>query len=271
MSSRRSVGNNVESIDARERGARAPRIYEEGEQKTLYFTLSPEAEVAVLARMLYHEGYDDHNWGHISYLQDDGTLLLNPWEVPWDEVRASDILRIDSTGKLISGRWTVTPAIALHLAAHRLRRDVKVAVHHHSNWGTLWAAIGEVPGIYNQSSAQVGGELTLYNEYEGDVTADDRAEANVRAMGTNNAAILANHGVFVLADSIQRAHQRCVSLEMRCKMAWHVKALGSDKGLPMKQHAVDELVESVLSGRSGKRFFNGMIRREVLRDPSVLT
>jgi len=270
VSSRSNPAGKVVPIGA-DKAARPVTVYPEGEQKTLYFTLSPEAEVAVLARMLYHEGYDDHNWGHITYLQDDGTILLNPWEVPWDELRASDILRIDAEGNLLSGRWTVTPAVALHLAAHRLRPDVKVAVHHHSQWGTVWAALGEVPGIYNQNSAQVGGELALYNEYEGDVTFADIAEHNVRAMGDNNAAILANHGVFVLADSIQRAHQRCVSLELRCKMAWRVKALGPNKGLPMREEAVDGLVRSALGGKSGPRFYHGMVRREVLRDPSVLT
>lgn len=259
------------SEDGPAEGRRPVRIYEEGEQRTLFFTLSPEAEVAVLARMLNSEGYNDHNWGHISYLQEDGTILLNPWEVPWDEVRASDILRIDANGKLLSGRWTVTPAVALHLAAHRLRPDVKVAVHHHSEWGTIWASLGQVPEIYNQSSASIGGELALYDEYEADVTFADVAEANVRAMGHNNAAILASHGVFVLADSIQRAHQRCVALETRCRTAWRVKALGPDKGVPMRKPAVDGLVESVLAGKSGKRFYHGMVRREVLRDPTVLT
>lgn len=242
----------------------------EGEQKTLYFSLSPEAEVAVLARMLHREGYNDHNWGHITYVQPDGTILLNPWEVPWNEIRASDVLRIDSSGKLLSGRWTVTPAVKLHLTTHRLRPDVKVAVHHHSEWGTVWGAMGEVPGIYSQNSALVG-DLKVYNEYEADVTFADIAEANVRAMGSTNAAILANHGVFVLADSIARAHQRCVALEMRCRMAWQVKTLGADKGVPMKQSAIDGLLTSVLGGRSGPRMYHAMIRREVLADASVLT
>ena len=245
------------------------RVHEGGEQKTLYFSLSPEAEVAVLARMLCREGYNDHNWGHISYLQPDGTILLNPWEVPWNEVRASDIMRIDALGKLISGRWTVTPAVALHLAAHRLRPDVKVAVHHHSEWGTVWAALGEIPDIYTQSSAQVGA-LDLYNEYESDVTFNHIAEQNVRAMGDSNAAILANHGVFVLADSIARVHQRCVSLETRARTAWRVKALGAESGVPMKPSAVDGLMASVLAGKSGPRLYHAMIRRELLADASVL-
>jgi ribulose-5-phosphate 4-epimerase/fuculose-1-phosphate aldolase len=254
-----TVGQRSGQADAGTDGAR-----------TLYFSLSPEAEVALLARMLYRDGYNDHNWGHITYLQPDGTLLLTPWEVPWDEMRASDILRIDASGNLLSGRWTVTPAIALHLAAHRLRSDVTVAVHHHSEWGAVWASLGEVPGVYNQTSAGVSGDLALYDEYTADVTYDDVAERNVLAMEDNVAAILAHHGVFVVADSVQRAHQRCVNLEQRCRMAWRVKALGADKGSPMAQAAVDALVRAKLGNKGGNRFYHGMIRREVLADPHVL-
>lgn len=243
----------------------------DGEQQTLYFTLSPEAELAVLSRMLYREGYNDHNWGHISYLQDDGTILLNPWEVPWDEMRASDVLRIDQDGNQLSGRWTVTPAIALHLAAHRLRQDAKVAIHHHSRWGTVWGALGELPDVYHQNGAQLGRDIALYNEYESDVTHAEAAEQNVLAMGDRKAAILANHGVFVVAGSIKEAHVMCVSLEERARVAWHVKALGPDKGLPMKDKPIDSLVASIRAGRSGNRFYHAMIRREILADAAVLT
>jgi len=58
----------------------------------------------------------------------------------------------------------------------RLRADVGVAVHHHSDWGIVWAGLAEAPGIYNQGSAGVSGELALYDEYAGDVTYADLAE-----------------------------------------------------------------------------------------------
>ncbi|MCK9541309.1 MAG: class II aldolase/adducin family protein [Novosphingobium sp.] len=240
-----------------------------GEQSTLYFTPSPEAEVALLARMLYREGYNNHNWGHITYVQPDGTILINPWEVPWDEMRASDILRIDDKGNLLSGRWTVTPAVKLHLATHRLRPDVKVALHHHSEWGTVWAAAHELPPVLFQNGASIP-KLALYEEFEDTVVHDDLAEANVRAMGDADAAILANHGVFVVGESIANAHWLAVTLELRCKVAWRVRAMGAE-GVPLKQSAVDALIRSVRKGIAGSRFHHAMIRREVLADPSVLT
>ena len=54
--------------------------------------LTPAAELALLARILHREGYDDHLAGHITYAQPDGTLLVNPMCLTWDELRAADSL-----------------------------------------------------------------------------------------------------------------------------------------------------------------------------------
>ena len=44
--------------------------------------LSPRAELAVLARALYREGYEEHIAGHISYKQPDGTPARQPVPSP---------------------------------------------------------------------------------------------------------------------------------------------------------------------------------------------
>src|ERR1700694_4965500 len=99
--------------------------------------LTPAADGALLARMLHREGYDDHLAGHITYRQPDGTLLVNPFGLTWDEITASDIMRTDMDGNVLEGRWTVTPAITLHTEVHKARHDVGVAVHNHPRWGTI--------------------------------------------------------------------------------------------------------------------------------------
>src|SRR4029079_7208618 len=101
--------------------------------------LNAAQELALLCRCLLAEGYDDHLAGHITYKQPDGTFLVNPFGLAWDEVRASDIMRMDADGKAIDGPWTITPAITLHLELHRARDDIGVAVHNHPRWGTIYA------------------------------------------------------------------------------------------------------------------------------------
>jgi ribulose-5-phosphate 4-epimerase/fuculose-1-phosphate aldolase/carbonic anhydrase len=228
--------------------------------------LSPREELALLARALWREGYDDHLAGHITYRQPDGTLLCNPWLVLWEELRPEDVLRIDLDGTVLEGDRPAPPGIALHLALHRARGDVTVAVHHHPRYATVWADAGRVPPCYDQSSALGGGELVVVDEYDGPVNDPSSAERAVAAMGGAPLALLSNHGVVVLAGSIRAAHQRAVALEQRCRHAWHVEAIGGGRELP-------DPARSFFAASNGEGFvgfWEAMARRELRLDPTLL-
>ena len=228
--------------------------------------LTPRQEVALLARTLWREGYDDHLAGHITYRQPDGTLLCNPWLLLWEEIRPEDVLVIDVDGNLLEGNWPVPLGIPLHLELHQQRHDVVVAVHSHPRFGTVWADAGRIPGCYDQSSALGGGDLVLVDEYNGPVDARESAAKAVASMGAADMALLTNHGVFVTAGSIRAAHQRAVALEYRCQRAWQVETIGGGRELP--EPARSFFRRSDGEGFAG--FFEAMARQELRRDPTLL-
>jgi ribulose-5-phosphate 4-epimerase/fuculose-1-phosphate aldolase len=230
--------------------------------------LTPQAELALLCRTLHREGYADHIAGHISVSQGDGTMLVNPWELAWDEVTASDILRIDSDGRVIAGDWNVTPAIPLHLAIHARRNDVRVIIHNHSRFGTLWANARRIPPIHDQTGSYVDGPLMLVDEYEGSVDGEEAADSCAIALGNAKWALLANHGVLIVAGSVRQAHLRAVTLEWRARQAWQLAALGGGAAMPDEQaNALGARVDS-----EGFPFlWEAMARREIRLDPAVLS
>ena len=233
-------------------------------------TLTVRQEFALLARMLYRAGYNDGIAGHMSYKLDDGTLLVNPRELAWDELRACDVMHVTETGEVISGNWSVSPAVELHYVLHA-KRDVKLAVHNHPVWSTVWSALGAVPPVYDQISTFMPQEIAFYPDYEGDVIDPEIAAKNVDAMGDEHVAILANHGVFVHAEDFEMAHMRCMALEHRAKLAWQVEALQSRTQQVMDKAAAEslsQLIEEKLHGWPG--FYAAMIRRELREDQSVL-
>jgi L-fuculose-phosphate aldolase len=231
--------------------------------------VTPHQELALLARVLYREGYDDHLSGHITYKQPDGTYLVNPWGLAWDEICAGDVLRMDGDGHHLEGRWEVTPAITLHTVLHKARHDCGVVVHNHPRWGTIWADAQRIPGIYDQTSAMCSGEIALYDQYDGPVNDASNAGGAVAALGTANVALLANHGVLVIGQDIGQAYIRAMVLEWRSRQAWHVEALGG--GVPMKPDTVARfgaLIDSVPTAFDGQ--FEAMARRVIREDPGVL-
>lgn len=232
--------------------------------------LPPAAKVALLARTLSRGGYRDNTAGHITLKDVDGSLLTNPFSLSWDEVRASDIVRIDRDGRKIAGDYECSPAISLHVELHRVRPDVVVAVHNHPEWATAWAALNELPEVYDQGSAYIPGEVALYSEYLGDVMPSDISRRNIEALGHRNAALLANHGVLVVGPSVGIAHLRCGALERRCRLAWQVKALGEDRGRPMPTAAAQALAALAERPEYYPHYYESAARREIRLDPSVL-
>jgi len=229
--------------------------------------LSARQQVALLCRVLFQEGYNDHVAGHVTYRQDDGTMLVNPWELAWDEVCASDILTIDANGKVLDGRWNVTPAINVHRDMHALRHDVRVVIHNHSEWGSVWAACKRVPPIYDQTSALVDTDPAIYDEYLGTVNDESAGRAAVEALGEHKWALLANHGVFLVARDIRQAHLRAITLEWRCRLAWRVEQLGGGNPLaPQVAAGMGQMTD----GNGFPFLWEAMARREIRRDPRVL-
>lgn len=236
-------------------------------KKPLLPELTPHAELALLCRLLHAEGYDDHIAGHITYRQPDGTMLINPWELAWDELQASDILRLNKEGKVIEGHWNANPAINLHLEIHARRPDVRVIIHNHSRYGTIWADAQRVPPVYDQTSSQVNGELVLFDEYNSAVNDIGEGASCAEALGQSKWALLANHGVLVVAGDIRQAHLRALTLEWRCRQAWHVEALGG--GRPIRDDVVDQ-VGGMIDGNGFPFLWEAMARKEIARHPTVL-
>jgi L-fuculose-phosphate aldolase len=231
--------------------------------------LEPRAQVALLARVLHAEGYNDHNLGHITYRLDDGTFLVDPWELAWSEVRASDVLRMDARGQQLEGTWSITPAIPLHLAVHDVRPDIRWVLHNHPRWVAVAAAQQRLPAPYDQMACYVDDDdVAIFSDYDGTVAAETIAIANAMALGERNLAILANHGVLVVGQTMRLAYQRAALLAWRCRLGWMVEAVGGAH--PVPRDVARGLADSSTKQGGISHMLEMMIRQELARDPSVL-
>ena len=229
---------------------------------------APQA-MAILARALWRVGYRDHITGHITINRGDGTFWCSPRLLRWDEVRPEHVVGIDLDGNVLEGDWPAPKGIPLHLALHRARPGVGVVVHSHPLFGTVWANIGEVPPALDQSSALGSGEPALVHEYAGTVDHAAAAEVTASRMGDAELALLAGHGVVVTATTVPLAYRRAVALELRCKRAWHARAISDG---PLRSPLPGELLERYRqSGDSVPMgYWEAAVRAELRADPELL-
>ena len=228
--------------------------------------LSEKAHVALMCRMLFKEGWNEHIAGHITYRLASGSILTNPWELSWDEVTASDIVTLDSEGQIIDSDWNVTPAIGLHLQLHALRPDAHVVIHNHAHWSGIWANLQKVPPVYDQAGSYCGSRLPLYNEYAGTFEDKDTSLSAAEALGDARWALLANHGSLVVAKDLRQAHLRAITLEWRSKRAYEVLVAGG--ATPLSDEEVEKL--TIVDDNGFPFCWEAMARRELREDPTIL-
>lgn len=229
--------------------------------------LTPAQELAIALRHLDDAGFCENLTGHITIEHGDG-FLVNPWGLWWSEVRASDLLTIDTEGRVTSGELDVTPAVHIHTELHRRRPDARVVVHNHPVYASVLAGIGELPELVHQNSSILSGEMVLVEEYDGEVDRPHLGAALADMIGDASVALLVSHGVIVTAPTIAEAVYKSVLFERACMLHWQVRALGQ-KALPIAASAQRQLKASLVE-RAAPVYWNGAVRQLLAVEPEVL-
>jgi ribulose-5-phosphate 4-epimerase/fuculose-1-phosphate aldolase len=230
--------------------------------------LTVPQQLACALRILAHEGWCENHDGHVSWSTPDGSMWVNPWGIWWEEVRASQVIRVDSDGNVVEGDWDVTGAISIHTELHRARADATVVVHNHPYYATLLASIGEFPRMVHQNSCVFHDELAFVDEYalvEGD--ADGRWLAV--KMGPASAVLLAHHGAIITASTIEDACYRAATFERMCRLTYDVLSAGRTPAeIPPEQRVP---LKKLLDEVTGRAYWEGAVRLLIAREPEVLS
>ncbi len=191
-------------------------------------------ELACCYRAFVHYGWTDLIFTHISARvpgQSD-QYLINPYGLLFDEITASNLIKVDFAGNLISGDYPVNDAGHLiHSAVLDARTDVNAVLHSHTRAGMAVSCMpcGLLP-ITQQANEMRG--LVGTHKY-GFVTNDeDECEALGRSIVEKWALILENHGLLSVGRTIGEAFYFMYMLENACKVQVDVVASGQQPITP---------------------------------------
>ncbi len=231
--------------------------------------LTAEQELACALRILAGAGWQENLSGHITVAIDSDHVLVNPWGLWWQEVRASDIITVRLDGGITNGKWDITPAVYLHTELHRARPDATVVIHNHPFHATLLACLGMLPTISHQNSALFHNEMVYVDEYAGTVESVSAGAALAHAVGNATTALLANHGAIVTGETIGAACYRAVTFERAC--AFETGAMQAGRQLRPLPGAGITALQSELKRNTSTAFWNGAVRQLLATNPEVLT
>jgi ribulose-5-phosphate 4-epimerase/fuculose-1-phosphate aldolase len=236
-------------------------------------------QLAAVYRLVDHFGWTDLVWTH-STVRLPGTehFLINPYTLRFDEVCASNLVKVDKDGNIIGDpAQEINPAgFVIHSAVHMMRPDVQCVMHTHTVAGMAVAALecGILPinlhalGYYERVS---------YHDFEGP-SLDPAERARLGAnLGKNNILILRNHGLLTCGETIAQTFVRMYRLQRICEI--QIAALSTGQKLVVPPVEVCELTarlaDDFLSTEGGKGYsrkanpeFDAMVRLLDKKDPS---
>lgn len=167
-------------------------------------------------------------------------FLINRYGVLFDEMRASDLVKIDGDGRVVDAVSAARdPALyrvnaagfTIHSAVHAARPDLHFVIHTHTAAGSAVAAQKQGLLPISQHALKFYGCLA-YHDYEGIALDLAERERLVADLGSFNAMVLRNHGLLVGGRSAALAFQEIHFLERACQIQVQALAGGAELLVP---------------------------------------
>lgn len=222
-------------------------------------------ELAAAYRLAAHFGWDDHIATHFSARLPDGTFLLNAFGLLFEEITASNLMRIDMDGNVIDppGHPINPAAFTIHSAVLGGRPDVNCALHLHTRDGAAVSATREGLLPLNQTALIIRHDIA-YHDFEGVASNLEERERLQADLGEKNLMILRNHGTMAVGSTIGSAFYRMYALEWACTTQVRTLSMARELHLPSEDVQTSMAEEMRWSGGGSfidTTFWPAMLRK----------
>jgi len=240
-------------------------------------------QLAGAYRIIDFLGWSELIWTHttVRVPGPEHHFLINPYGLRFDEVRASNLVKVDMHGNLIGDQaQEINPAgFVIHSAVHMVRPDIGCVMHTHTVAGMAIAALET--GLLPISMYALGyHEHVAYHDFEGPSLDLDERERLAADLGDKDVMILRTHGLLTCGETVAQAFVRMYRLERACQVQLAAQSTGAPLAIPPPDicRKSAERSDDFLATAGGKGYsrvpnpeFDALLRLMDQRDPSYRT
>jgi ribulose-5-phosphate 4-epimerase/fuculose-1-phosphate aldolase len=181
-------------------------------------------------------------------------FLLNAYGLMFDEVTASNLVKVDHEGNIledITGLGVNQAGFVIHGCVHAAREDAHCVLHTHTRAGIAVSAMSDGLLPLSQHSTRIVGDVT-YHDYEGIALDLDERTRLARDLGpTSRTMVLKNHGLLALGRSVREAFMLMYNFEQSCRIQVDAMAAGRDRITLISDAAVARARAQINQPRAG--------------------
>jgi ribulose-5-phosphate 4-epimerase/fuculose-1-phosphate aldolase len=237
---------------------------------------SARQDLALAYRLFDHFGWHELIYNHITVRVpgEEGQFLINPFGLMYREITASNLVKIDVEGRVLSTPSSrINPAgFVVHAAVHSRRADAHAVIHSHTTAGQ--AVSCQRQGLLPLSFSSVFfHERIAYHEFEGITLDRDECSRLAHDLGSSNAMILRNHGLLTCGPTLAHAFNLHYQLQRACEVQIAAQAGGADIRLVpegIASRAAGQFAAAQTNGGEDAMLFDAMRRWMIAKDPTFL-
>jgi len=188
-------------------------------------------DLAAAYRIVAMNGWDDSINNHIS-ARVPGTnhFLINCMGLGFEEISASNLVKIDANGKLIqagsAGDAVNAAGFVIHSACHQGVDHAHCVAHTHE--GNVTAVSADPDGLLPVTQTALLCGTISYHEFEGVAVSLDERERLVKDMKPNsNIMLLRNHGVLTIGRTIPQCITALYYIHKACEIQVKLRSQGT--------------------------------------------
>lgn len=191
-------------------------------------------KLAAALRLFGKFGFDEGVAGHITVRDPERTdhFWVNPMGKSFKLMKVSDLLLVSHTGEVVEGSGLLNgAAFTIHSQIHMANPKVIAAAHSHSVYGKAFSCLGRTLDPLTQDACAFYDDHVLFDDFSGVVLDNSEGERIAAALGDKKAAILKNHGLLTVGETIDAAAWWYITLERSCQAQLLAEAAGTPQSI----------------------------------------
>ena len=190
-------------------------------------------DLAACYRLIRAHGWNHNIYNHCSARVpgEPDKFLMKGHALLWDEVTASNLVKVDMNAELDERAGVNRPGFVLHSAILRARPDVNAVVHIHES-SSVAVSVTRQGLLPLTQDAIFFFDRIGYHDYHGITeNAEERAQI-VAALGDKPAMLMRSHGSVTVGANVRAAYVLTNHLVTASKIQMQLMASGADLVIP---------------------------------------
>ena len=193
---------------------------------------SARQKLALTCRILHGKGHESGLAGQISARGEaPGTFITQQLGLGFDEITASNLLKVDYDLNVLEGDGMANPANRFHTWVYNARPDINCIIHTHATHTVALAMLERPLKIAYMDVCVLYDDVAFLPIWTGVPVGNEEGKVIAETLGDKRAILLSHHGLIVTGSTVQEAcavavmFERAAELQLLCESVGEIKPI----------------------------------------------